>query len=366
MAKWLGLVVVVLAGVLARPSIVPHTVQASEARTVDLLVQTPAGHLVQMQFLIRAESDADARATALAALPALNPDGQVIDPSRSEATAAFAPWGWKWAEADLPVPVSYNPDGEAANAEPAVRSALAAWSAVEGSGFRFRYAGATAAVPGTQDSDYDGRNIIGWLDLGCDAGCVLGVTSKVDDVREVDIVLNSNPGANLGDGSGGTVDTETTLLHEAGHMAGLEHSCQPFFDVCSADEQTAVMFPRYLGKHRTLGPDDREGIRALYPSSAPVRAPNPGLPVEQAGHEFSVLAGPGWTLTVLPAGSIEDAMRSLTCVQAVYAKNAEGQWQMWVRGAAAPLQSLTASEAGKAYWLYSASSCSASFRAQAQ
>ena len=358
MAKWSAVLLLVLASVLTRQVVTGlPVVRAGGERSLDLVVENEFGHRAQMHFLVRAGDDSEALAAVTLALPALMPRGAVVE-SRAVVSAQFTPWGWNWAGAELPVHVSYNPAGSPREAEAAVRSALDAWSRVEGSRFRYAYDGASAARPGTQDGAYDGVNVIGWLELDCAGGCVLGVTSKVDDIHEVDIVLNSNPSAQPGDGRGGTVDIETTVLHEAGHMAGLEHSCQPFFGPCSDSEATAVMFFRYLGVHRTLGPDDAAGLRALYPRDTALASfSDGGLPL--SGWPVNVQAG--WTLAVLPVGAIEVAMHSLHCVSGVYAKQPGGTWTSWLRGATASVNTLTVAEPGRAYWLYSPGACSASF-----
>ena len=56
-------------------------------------------------------------------------------------------------------------------------------------------------------------------------------------------------------GAGGTFDLETVALHEIGHLLGLEHS----------SDSNAIMFPTYSGVRRSLGQDDLDGIRRLYP-----------------------------------------------------------------------------------------------------
>ena len=56
-------------------------------------------------------------------------------------------------------------------------------------------------------------------------------------------------------GSGGTFDLETVALHEVGHLLGLAHSSDP----------NAIMYPTYTGVRRSLGQDDLDGIRRLYP-----------------------------------------------------------------------------------------------------
>ena len=56
-------------------------------------------------------------------------------------------------------------------------------------------------------------------------------------------------------GSGGTFDLETVALHEIGHLLGLAHSADP----------NSIMYPTYSGVRRSLGQDDLDGIRRLYP-----------------------------------------------------------------------------------------------------
>ena len=49
-------------------------------------------------------------------------------------------------------------------------------------------------------------------------------------------------------------DLQTVILHENGHVVGLDHS----------SDINAIMYPSYQRANCTLGTDDRNGIRAIY------------------------------------------------------------------------------------------------------
>jgi hypothetical protein len=50
-------------------------------------------------------------------------------------------------------------------------------------------------------------------------------------------------------------DTQTVLLHENGHVAGLDH----------AASASSIMYPSYQGVRCSLDALDRAAIRTLYP-----------------------------------------------------------------------------------------------------
>jgi hypothetical protein len=247
----------------------------------------------------------------------------------------------------VPVPVFYNPSGATPGFAAAdVETSLGVWSSVEGSSFAFAYMGVTDASAFVQDGQNDGYNVVGWRALDCSAGCVLGITTKTES-HETDVILNSNPEARLGDGADGTMDASTVLVHEAGHMAGLEHSC-PLFG-CTETEQDAVMYFQYRGVKRELQPDDIAGIQALYPGS---RA--------SSGESLQTLAidlAQGWSLTVLPPGEMNLTMERLACVDAVYHWDG-ARWRTWVRGAHPLLQEIVTADDGAAYWTHTSAACS--------
>ncbi|MCK5355210.1 MAG: matrixin family metalloprotease [Methyloprofundus sp.] len=79
----------------------------------------------------------------------------------------------------------------------------------------------------------------------CVPGGSIGGDMHIDDTE------------NWGDGTRGTFDLFTVMLHEFGHSLGLDHS----------DVLGSVMEPIYAGARRSLHSDDINGIQAIYGAS---------------------------------------------------------------------------------------------------
>ncbi len=323
-------------------------------------VLTPEGRVIRLHFSVRAADEGEARAAAALALRSIVPGGRVITGGEGAAMAQHAPWGWPWAAAEIPVRVFYNPQDAVTGVGPdAIAGSMQQWSSAPGSAFAFEYAGFTDWKPSLHMTALpDGENTIAWLRMDCALGCVLGVTARDELTHEADIALNSNPQAGLGDGASGAADAHSVVLHELGHVAGLEHSC-PGILRCTRAEEEAVMYYRYRGQKRTLRDDDIAGIAARYPHG-PLPAPTPPvLPEEPAPpYEFAVTLRPGWNLVTLPGGPIASFIEDLPCAAAVYGWGQEG-WATWVRGASPLLRASSSGQPDSAYWVLADGACEA-------
>ena len=346
---------------LVAPGMAEPGASGPAARTVLLHIVRPDGSDAELTFEVLAGSDAEARDAALRALAQVAPAARVVEPVPGEVSAQWLPWTWKWTDSEIPVPVAYNPTNAPPSVGPQVVVAgLQAWSSVATSSFRFNYAGITDNTATILDFGPDGENVLSWATLDCTSGCVLGVTSK-DTAHEVDMLLNNNPAAADQLGVGTTVDWRTVILHELGHVAGLEHSCPVPFGPCTQADADAVMFSQSRGILRTLAPDDILGLSKLYPL-APGATPTPGTPgaTPSPFPEYPVILEGGWNLLVLPELAIAQLSNGLPCLQAVYEYSAD-DWFSWIRGAPDSIQEITSVSPTRSYWLMASGFCAHDF-----
>jgi hypothetical protein len=356
---------------------------------LELAIRQPDGATFGAHFLVAAENEKDAFGAALSTVNRLFPGATVheLDPYHQDhptgddmavVRAQWAPWGWRWLDHEVPVSIYYNPQGALAHFAVAdVLQALEIWSSVPSSSFAYDYRGETTLLASMNVDGPDGSNVIAWQDLGCDAGCVLGLTTKSFESHEVDISLNSNPGARLGDGSGDTFDVLTVLIHELGHMAGLEHSCPPL-GPCTEAERDAVMFYSYQGIAHELGVDDIAGLSNIYPASHSATSSVSGPPTE-AGQQapmppversvtsstssdaFNIDLYTGWNLVLLPAMQPGEIAAILGCVEAIYAYDEVQGWSHWIDGLYSVLQTLDRIQADEVHWVLASRDCGAFF-----
>ena len=232
----------------------PAAERAAPPRLASATGQTSvAGVATQVDVLVAVPSGASARAAARKALAA-----QRARPARRwAARAAFAFTGLRWDR--RPVAQSYNPRLQPLDAYGALLAAQATWSSVPGADFAFAAHGLTARCPSLTTAcprrGFDGFNDVGWAPLP--AG-TLAVTWSGAVFDEADVVLGTGvPWSATCGPATRAADLETVLLHEEGHVAGLDHT----------DDLDTIMFPSYRGAHCGLGADDEDGLRALYPGA---------------------------------------------------------------------------------------------------
>jgi hypothetical protein len=162
----------------------------------------------------------------------------------------------------LPVVQNYNPTREAVAAQSVLQATQATWSSVPGSGFAMASGGTTSRCPSIVQEcpgpqRIDGFNDVGWARL---SNGTLGVTwSIIGGTDEADMALSTRVPWHTGCTTvANSFDTQTVLLHENGHVAGLDH----------ATSTASVMYPFYQGARCTLDQLDQRAIRTLYSAGA--------------------------------------------------------------------------------------------------
>ena len=153
---------------------------------------------------------------------------------------------------------NYNPAGSPnAGAQTALTNTHPDWSSVSGADFRISFGGNTTRCPslvrecpGAQKNDR--FNDVGWAQL---QNGTLGVTWSTSGTDEADMAINTRYTWTTGcTAQPGAFDLESVILHENGHVAGLDHST----------DRSAVMYPSYQTARCSLAADDRNGLAALY------------------------------------------------------------------------------------------------------
>jgi hypothetical protein len=162
----------------------------------------------------------------------------------------------------LPVVQSYNPTAEAVPAQAILQATQATWSSVPGSDFAMTSGGTTTRCPSIVQEcpgpqRIDGFNDVGWARL---SSGTLGVTwSIIGGTDEADMALSTRVPWHTGCTTvANSFDTQTVLLHENGHVAGLDH----------ATSTASVMYPFYQGARCTLDRLDQQAIGTLYSPGA--------------------------------------------------------------------------------------------------
>lgn len=225
-----------------------------------------------------------------------------------------------------------------------VQAAANTWSAV--SDFSFAYGG-TCASTINPVTDVDGNNDIYWASSGFSSSGILAWNlywyyEGSDELIESDIVFND--AYTWGDGSSGTIDTQSVALHEMGHSLNLSDQYGPG-DSSSAKVMYGVL-PAGV-QRRSLSPDDIAGARWIYGFGGDITPPVLGTlsssthPSETTWYisddpSFQWSATDASTLSYSyaidhVADTLPDTIADGTVAATSYSNLADGEWYFHVR-----------------------------------
>lgn len=194
------------------------------------------------------------RVAVTAPVVGASPDVRAI-----RVAAGYVLDGIHWADGDLPVRYHVNPTGLPAGAVSAINASAQTWENDPGSYMDYSFAGQTDRTPGARDGVF----VIGSGSPGSNAvgQCRSWYYISTQQFIECDILFNTGAHLFATDGSDSSYDVQVIATHELGHTLRL-------LDMYDAENSGEVMFGRGPAgdtSHRTLGPGDIAGIRAIYP-----------------------------------------------------------------------------------------------------
>ena len=190
-----------------------------------------------------------------------------------EKTSGGVPLSWH----TLPVPYSINSvcsgdDTPAESCQAAVKAGYSTWGQQECTDYNF----SEPVITDSTETGQDNQNLIVWRSSDWHFGnSVLGMTTltyddKTGEIVDADIEINGQDWEwrVLTTTSAKYIDIQTVVVHESGHIVGLDHSTDP----------SAVMYFSSKAGHikRDLAQDDIDGVCTIYPKSKPEPPPSGG------------------------------------------------------------------------------------------
>ncbi len=186
--------------------------------------------------------------------------------------ASLAAWvpdaGGVWRDGSVAVAFEFaaNAPSPALDWAGAASEAMAAWNA------HVQRVQLTAGVPSGRPGYDNGRNEVFFSDKVYGAAfpsgvlAITGITVDLGERVEADIVINTAETwaiyrGPLRAGSAGSADFRRVLIHELGHLLGLDHPDE-------ANQQTPAIMNSTLGDIEAPTADDQTGARALYDRGA--------------------------------------------------------------------------------------------------
>jgi Matrixin len=257
----LGLVLASLVG--GHETVSAQTLPSQRHPTVSVTGYTQSGtHGTRVDITLDVPPGADGAAIAQAALARRGARPVAATGLAPQALSPLRRWPQFFDhDHDAAVPQYYNPAGDPTpgGAAQALQSTEQEWTNVHTATFALQYAGTS-----TRGAAFDGVNVVTWPTLWVDHPLALAVaitTFQLDTgfILDADVIMNRNVQfvANPADLTPTAFDVRFVMLHENGHVAGLEHSANP----------AAVMFPVATSGivGQGLTDIDVDAISRLYP-----------------------------------------------------------------------------------------------------